>query len=107
MNNDDERQTLPLQWRKWEVLVKTVAAVYIPVLVWYASGRVEQTRQEKQTQADYVELAVQVLSKKVDEKSEAGARLHEWAVQVIEAYSPIPLPEDAAKGFQELGSTPR
>jgi len=69
-----------------------VATVVIPLVIFLVGNKISRNFREKEIRTRYIELAVDVL-KEMPGKNQASLR--EWAVDIINRYSEIPLPEDA------------
>jgi len=95
---ESERTTLPSSWEKFKVVSGFLASILVPLAVGLAGHWVSAALTEKEVKMRYVELAIGILKEKPDE---AAAGLREWAVKVLESYSPVPIPEEARKALRQ------
>ena len=75
-----------------------VVPVVLPLVIAYWGHRIEQAALSRQVAQTYLSMAVGIMSKKSDGTDE-GTR--QWAIKVMEKYSPIPLP-GSMKGLKSL-----
>ncbi len=68
------------------------ATIVIPLVIFLIGNRISRNLREKEIRARYIELAVDVL-KEIPEKHQAPLR--GWAIDIINHYSDIPLPDQA------------
>jgi len=85
-------------WEKAKIISTIVSAVVIPlVLIWIGNGFTSSLK-ERELQGKFVELAVQILR---EEPSKQAGGLREWATQVMNKYSGVPLSNETQKALIE------
>src|SRR5262245_59200715 len=105
-------------WEKTKTLSSIACAVVIPVVLLVVGNRFSTALKERELQGKFVELAVAILR---EQPTEETKNLRDWATQVINAYSGVPLsprtkqdliektplPSGAARyeGRRDLGNT--
>jgi len=83
-------------WDKAQVVGLILGSIATPIVVLLLGSLFSQSAKEGETKARLVEVAVDVL--KTDPKTTQGIPgLRDWAVDVINSYSPKPLPARSAK----------
>jgi hypothetical protein len=74
--------------KKWQSLSTIFAAIAIPLLIALLSWTTQLSTTSQTVQKDYVELAGTILKESDTDKNQV---LREWAVQVMNKYSPVPF----------------
>lgn len=94
-------------WQKLEVISKVVAAVLIPIAVVYLGNQVAISNTQRETEAKFVELSTAILTESPDlNQSVESERIRQWAVDVINKYSGVPMPEATAKALVQNTALP-
>jgi hypothetical protein len=75
---------------KVKEFAKILALVAVPIIVAWGTQVIQNRIAEEGTRKDYVTLAVGILTKKKDEQPDI--ELRQWAVEVVDKNSPVPLP---------------
>jgi hypothetical protein len=82
---------------KWEMLKAVAAllgAVLIPVVIAYVGNAHNAAIKEQELRAHYVEIAVSIL---MEEATEETGSVRQWAIDVINSYSEIPMTEETRR----------
>jgi hypothetical protein len=83
-------------WDRMQVVGTAVGSIATPIVVLLLGALFTQFAKEGETKARLVEVAVDVL--KTDPKTtQSIPGLRDWAVDVINSYSPKPLPTQSAR----------
>src|SRR5687767_9575582 len=82
----------PSGWEKAQIIASVISSIAIPILVLVAGLLIQNAISRRSTATEYVALATQILSS----SSKTMAPLRSWAVALLEQYSPLPIPEEAA-----------
>lgn len=94
-------------WQKLEVISKAVAAVLIPIAVVYLGNQVAIANTQRETEAKFVELATAILTENPGtNQSVESERIRQWAVDVINKYSGVPMPAATAKALVQNTALP-
>ena len=80
-----------------------VAALAVPIIVAVIGNMYTSAIKERETQAKFVELAINILS---TEPTDETKSLRSWAIKVIDEYSKIPLSKEAGKSVLESVPVP-
>jgi hypothetical protein len=75
---------------KVKEVAKILALVAVPIIVAWGTQVIQNRIAAEGTRKDYVTLAVGILTKKKDEQPDI--ELRQWAVEVVDKNSPVPLP---------------
>lgn len=86
--------------RKMRDGAAVIAAVAIPIIVAYLGNEINLSLKSSDVKMRTVELAISILRDDPKENDQSKT-LREWAMDVIDKYSGIPLPEAARKELQE------
>ncbi|MEQ3726057.1 MAG: hypothetical protein ABNH38_01415 [Tateyamaria sp.] len=93
---------------KIEKVAKIVSVVALPLVVGIGGWWIQDALSRRDTDQDYVELAISILSKPQDETQ---TDLREWAASLLAETSPIEIPESLRErlggGEVQLPSIPR
>lgn len=79
----------PSLLEKFEKLSKIIAAVAVPFLIGVGGWWIQDALSRRDTDQDYVELAISILSKP---QNETSSELREWATNLLAETSPIEIP---------------
>jgi hypothetical protein len=71
-----------------------LGAVAIPVVIAYVGNAHNAALKEQELRAQYVEIAVSILT---DAATEESGSVREWAIDVINSYSDIPMTEETQR----------
>lgn len=77
-------------WDKLKILSGAIAAVLVPVAVVWVGHIYTKAVKEREQQGKFVELAVGILQQ---EPTGEQTNLRDWAVDVLDEYSGVPMPE--------------
>lgn len=98
----------PSRLDKIEKVAKIVSVVALPLVVGIGGWWIQDALSRRDTDQDYVELAISILSKPQDETQ---TDLREWAASLLAETSPIEIPESLRErlggGEVQLPSIPR
>jgi len=78
----------------FERIVRILAQVAIPVVIVVIGAQINHSVATMDVRLKYVELAVTMLT---GEEDEVDQELRAWAVDVLQAYTPIPLSPETAQ----------
>lgn len=92
--------SLPLLWEKVKILSGIIASVLIPLIIGLTGHWYTNAIKERETEIRYVELAIGILREEPNEKT---ANLRDWAIRVINDFSPISLSDEVK---EELRTQP-
>jgi hypothetical protein len=79
-------------------LAQIAAYVTVPIIVAFLGQLVSRSIATQNLARDYVGLGLGILARP---RSAENAHLHDWAVQILQTYSPIPFSPDAKKELLE------
>lgn len=88
-----------LIWEKRKIIANWVAAIAIPLALGIGGYLVNIALKERESETKFIELAISVLSSEPKPFDDYRA-LRKWAVDVLETYSDVPIPEQAKLGLQ-------
>jgi len=88
-------------WEKAKTISSVVSVVVIPVVLLWVGDSFSRALKEREIQGKFVELAVEILREQPDKQAHG---LREWATQVLNTYSGVPLSLETQK--QLIESTP-
>lgn len=95
-------------WQKLEALSKIIAAVFIPLAVAYFGNEVATANKQRDSQTKFVEIATTILSKAPAADQSAETRnLRQWAVEVIDRYSGVPMSKETATALVQTTALPQ
>jgi len=89
----DDAQPKPL----WLQTIQTIGAVAIPVVIALVGHLYTKVLKERDAQLRFVELALTILQQPPEK---ASLNLRIWATQVVDHYSGVELPKEAAADLQ-------
>ena len=78
-------------------IIKIVATVVIPCVVAWVGWLVKDAVSDRNVSLEFVKLSVSVLTKG---ESVAVPELRKWAVELLNEYSSVKLPEELSKGLE-------
>jgi hypothetical protein len=84
----------PSRWDYLERIAKILSLIAIPVILAVGGWWIQNALSQRTVSKDYVELAVSILSKP---EGEVDTGLRAWAVDLLNANSPVPFEEEIAK----------
>jgi hypothetical protein len=84
-------------------ITTAIATVVIPVVLAYLGHIFSKAIKEKDLSARYIELAVGILKQAPTPNNQ---NLRKWAVDLINAYSKVPIDERIAKEFADFQIQP-
>src|SRR4030042_6402747 len=91
-------------WEKLKVITTVVGTIFIPIVLLIISSNISAALKDKETRAKYLELAINIL---MNETHPSNYKIRDWAVNVINHYSEVPLPkqtqEELVKDFRIVG----
>lgn len=79
-------------WEKIKISSGAIAAILIPIIIVYVGNSYSTAIKEREVQGKFVELAVDILKSKPEEKTE---KIRSWSVDIIDKYSGITMKQDA------------
>jgi len=80
-------------WTKIESISKILSALLIPVILVILSNQLSAESKQLDVETKLIEIATNILDKEVANQSEDHKKLRRWAVDVINSYSKIKMPE--------------
>lgn len=90
-------------WEKLKALSGAIAAVVLPVVLLVVGNNFSAATKERELQGKFVELASQVLREAPREETK---NLRQWATDVINRYSGVPMSAAAQKDLVEQTALP-
>lgn len=81
-------------WEKLEIISKIIAALLIPTFLGVLSMQLSAESKKLDVETKLIEIATNILDKDVVNQTEDSKKLRRWAVDVINSYSKIKMPED-------------
>ena len=100
MNNTQNSKPQKDWWDKSKIVINILALIIAPLIIAYYGNSINSTLKEMEIKVKYVEIAAGILSEKPREETNA---LRDWAVEVINSCSIIPLSPDV---IEELRRNP-
>lgn len=94
----DDGNALPLFWEKLRIIATVLATILIPIVIAVVSQSYTSALKQNEIGVRYVELAIGILRVPPEESPE---RLRAWAIDVVNSYSEVPLPEGALLELKE------
>lgn len=88
-------------WDIVKVLGVVASTVAVPVVIAVAAHIVNTSFKERDVRLRTVELAIGILKEDPKNSSDETKALRRWAMDVIDAYSGVPLPEGARAALQK------
>jgi hypothetical protein len=79
-------------WEKMRTVTTLLASLVIPLVVVAITQLYTRAEGQRQREARYVELAIEILRDNPREETQA---IRNWAIEIVGAYSPITLPVPA------------
>src|SRR3954469_11248348 len=80
--------------KKWQVVADIIAKLAVPVALAFVSYMVTASMKEQDVRVKMTEVALDVLKEAPNPKAtEADEALRRWAVDLIDAYSSVKLPQ--------------
>ncbi len=80
-------------WDKWLIIAKIISLVLIPLILGIAGFFINKQIAHANINQEYVRLAISILTSKQDKE------LREWAVKIINNYSPEKLTKEVQEGL--------
>lgn len=87
-------------WEKARTVSTLVASIFIPLVVVAITQMYTRADAQRQREARYVELAIEILREKPRDETQA---IRNWAIEIMNNYSPVKLP---ARVLEELKVEP-
>ncbi|KKW82397.1 hypothetical protein AAV96_00320 [Acinetobacter sp. AG1] len=95
-------------WQKTEILSKVIGAVLIPVAIVYLSNQMASANKQRDSETKFVELATIILNKEPTPNQSAESKnLREWAVNVINKFSSVPMSQQTVDALIKTTSLPQ
>ncbi|MBT8288770.1 MAG: hypothetical protein KJO00_12175, partial [Bacteroidia bacterium] len=85
---------------KLKFFINSIAAIGIPVVIALVGHNYTDAIKEREIQARFVEIAIEILSEPID-SSNSKRNLREWSVDVINQYSGVKLDTSASRDLIE------
>src|SRR5690349_15445507 len=89
--------------KKLQLWAQIGSLVAIPIIVAFFGSRVQSEISEQNLKKEYVQVALGILK---DEKASKDAEMKEWAIKVLNKYSPVPFTENVLKNLVLYGAFP-
>ena len=83
-------------WGSMDQIARSLATIAIPIILAVVGWRVEARLRSVATNQEYVKLAVSVLTQPVSDTEDRISVLRPWAVDLLQAHSPVKIPPEAA-----------
>lgn len=83
---------------KFKTIVTLISAAIIPLVVAFLGNSYTQALKEREVQAQFVKIAVDILQ---SQPSQHNRSVREWATQIINRYSGVPLGTEARRDLIE------
>jgi hypothetical protein len=96
--NGEKAASVPASWEKLRIASTLLGTVLIPLVLVLITQTYTAAIKENEIAIRYVELALSILGEKPDESSK---HIREWAVDVVNIYAKVPLPEEAVSELRE------
>lgn len=90
-------------WEKFKVITTSLSVIIIPVVLGYIGNIYTQATKEKEIQARFVELSINILTQK---PTDENRNLRQWATNVIDYYSGVKLSDTVRSELREKISIP-
>lgn len=84
---------------KIESIVRIISTILIPLIIGAGGWWIQSSIQSQTVGRDYVKLAIDIL--KDPDTVNVSSQTREWAVKLMQTYSPIPFSEDLKKGLSD------
>ena len=94
---------LPDPMDRLKTIATIVTAILVPIAVAFVGGYYSGLTKDREIQGKFVELAVSILKEPPEKQSLA---LRSWAIDVLNDYSGVKIPEPARKSLMETISLP-
>ena len=88
---------------RMKTIATIVTAIFVPIAVAFLGGYYSGLSKDREIQGKFVELAVSILKEPPEKQSLA---LRSWAIDVLNDYSGVKIPEPARKSLMETISLP-
>lgn len=93
---------------KLESWSRIIAAIFIPIAIAYMGNEFAAVNKRQESQARLVELATNILSREVTANQTVEQRqMRRWAVDVINAYSGVPMDANTQQALITTTSLPK
>lgn len=86
------------RWDKAKIASQVFATIAVPLLVAFIGSGYTKAVAEREIQARFVEIAIQILRQSPEPKSTG---LREWALNVVDKYSGVPMSTAAKRELQD------
>lgn len=86
-------------WDKFQSFFQVIAWIAIPIVLAFIGGDINSTLKDKEIKVQYIQLAVGILE---DSPTADNANLRKWAIDIISAYSDVPIDQNTAKTLQQI-----
>ncbi len=87
-------------WDKFRAAATSISLIAVPVLVAWFGTSIERSNKEADVRLQTVEMAIGILQSPPEEETESSLR--DWAIDVIDQYSGVQLPESAREELQRV-----
>lgn len=104
-NPKAERHTFINNWEKTRIITSSISSIVIPFVIAGVGYFFSQALKEREIQAKFVEIAVNILSQAPDSTKE-NRSIREWATQIIDLYSGVKLSKETKQNLIENTSIP-
>lgn len=95
-----DAQTLPLAWLKFQALCVVTASLAVPIVIALIGNAYTDAQKSSEVSVRYVELATSILKTAPTESNKA---LRTWAVEVLDATSPVKLTSQVKEELSKDG----
>lgn len=90
-------------WKKIEIVAFALAALATPIIVAFVGHWYSQSMKEREVQCKFVELSVEILRTNPTEETK---NLRDWATQILDKYSGVPITPKTREELVKLGPIP-
>ena len=97
MSDQSDEKQISNNWKKLQILSNSISIILIPIVIALAAHLVNSSISSQELALKYVQLAVNLLE---DEPREETKNLRKWAISLIDHYSEVDLPDEAAEELE-------
>jgi len=90
-------------WEKFKVITTSLSVIIIPIVLGYIGNIYTQATKQKEIQARFVELSINILTQK---PTDGNRNLRQWATNVIDHYSGVKLSNTVRSELRDQISIP-
>jgi len=97
MGKEESKEKSPTSiYLEWVKALSTAAAtILIPVAIAFVGNSFSQATKEREIEASFVELSIEILREPPSGDSENPSAIRSWAIDVINEYSGVAITDEA------------